>query len=573
MSPSAIAVRPHLEVDATHATLPPAERLRLMADKLRATRNNELGIGYHEDKNGNASLVFANLEGNSVVTVRTPLSREMFESIMKPTLPLDETKLMLYELAKAFDQKTPIMFEGGTAIGKTFAVNLFAKLIYGEKAKIPDFYCNGQTDVSELLGKYVPAAVKPEDQARITTYLNTDAGKALKAEILHETGGKYEFKELYNRAAAALNIPIDKSSFEFQLGVLPKAMTAGHDAQGLLQYVSDGPGVMLHVQEVGMAAPSVVNALLQIRGEKGRLAESIQVWQDGGREVEAGPGFFVVFSTNPPGKGFQERFEVDKALARAIVWVNLPDKLSDESIRRAASKIFSFKDLPAQHGTIIDISSSPELGAVLGKVMANFHKAYVDMLDKGEPGRKQKVPVTLDSLWRVAELVQEVQVLSRDGTTVDMVETLRQAVRATYINCLQDKPPMLRASDMHSTHSTSIGAKVLEMFEQCLTNDATNSFDFRGEKVVPKVAIETLVREALNPVPSHSGDGLTQVAQTVDAYAVIDEVEASLRWFREHQPDKFAELLEKIKQNLSPELLGRLNDRMKTWTSVDGEPV
>jgi len=474
---------------------------------------------------------------------------------------------MLFESAKAYDQKTPLLFEGGTAIGKTYAVNLFAKLIYGEKAKIPDFYCNGQTDVSELLGKYVPSGVKPEDQLRIKSFLETDAGKALKAEIIKETGGQYEFKELYTRAAAELNIPIDKASFEFQLGVLPKAMTAGHDAQGLLQYVTDGPGVMLHIQEVGMAAPAVVNALLQIRGEQGRLAKSIQVWQDGGREVEAGPGFFVVFSTNPPGKGFQERFEVDKALARGLVWVNLPDKLSDESIRQAGAKIFSFKDIPAQHETIVDISRNPELGAVLGQVMAKFHKAYVDMLENGEPGRKQKVPVTLDSLWRVAELVQEAQVPSRDGTTVDIAESLRQAVRGVYINCLQDKPDLMRSADMRSAKPDSVGAKVLKMLEENLTNAATASIELRGKRVTPLEAMKQLTAEAMNEPGSISPSGVEEAREEAVKLKTLNQIESQLREMRRIAPNMFDAHLKSTMTALDADMRDRLSARMKTWSS------
>lgn len=557
-----LVVRPHREIAGFDDTMSPRDRLRLVAEKLDAARGGDLGIGYHVDRNGQSQLVFSNLEGTSVVSVPTPLSRPNFDAIMERTLPLAETKFMLYELAKAYDQRTPIMLEGGTAIGKTYTVNLFAKLLYGEKAKIPDFYCNGQTDVSELLGKYVPAGVDPEKQTRIQKFLETEAGKILKAEIIAETSGKYEMKELYDRAAAALGIPLDKSNFEFQLGVLPKAMTAGHDEKGLLHYVADGPGVMLHIQEVGMAAPSVVNALLQIRGEQGRLTKSIQVHQDGGREVEAGPGFFVVFSTNPPGKGFQERFEVDKALARGLVWVNLPDKLSDDSIRIAANKIFSFDAIPPQRGTVVDIAKERELGDVLGGVMAKFHKAYVDMLENGEPGRKQKVPVTLDSLWRVAELVQEVQQPTQDGRTIDLAASLRQAVQGVYVQCLQDKPGLV-STDMRSAGKDTLGAKIMAMLDQHLTNETTDAVTVRGKRRSPKDGINFLTDEAMNrsgmsaPAKKAIEETKVRAAETIDlrelskgvlqlkGQGVFDQAVAlALKRIPPEQHSRFRELLE-----------------------------
>lgn len=553
-------VNPIPQITKFDDSLSPLERLRGLADRLETARGNEHGVGYHVDSTGQSSLVFSDIKGEQVVSVPTRLSRESFDKLMSRALPLEETRFMLHELAKAYDQRTPIMLEGGTAIGKTYVVNLFAKLIYGEKAKIPDFYCNGQTDVSELLGKYVPAGIKPEEQKRVTDYLESEAGKILKAEILKETGGQYELKELYIRAAAALGMAIDDASFEFQLGVLPRAMTAGHNKEGILQFVPDGPGVMLHIQEVGMAAPSVVNALLQIRGEQGRITDSIQIWQDGGREIKSGPGFFVVFSTNPPGKGFQERFEVDKALARGLVWLNLPDQLSDESLRKAASKIFSFKDVPPQHSTVIDISRNPELGQVLGGVVAKFHKVYTEMVAQGEPGRKQKVPPTIDSMWRVAELVQEVQVLTTDRQSIDMVATLKKAISGIYINCLQSKPDVIGTSDKRAVDKDSLGAKLLSALNEALTNEAVSKIQFRGSTVTPEFAIKALTQEALFP----KGASSKKTSPEIASVAVVKErAEVSLK------VRKLAEEIGSMRSFMSEQAFEGLIDKTASTLSAD----
>lgn len=491
-----IVVGPSNTFDSFDTTLSPKERLRTLAEKSAVAQDSELGVGYYESKSGQAELVFSDIESGVVVSIPTRATRAEVEKIVSSILPLEETKFMLMELAKAYDQKTPIMFEGGTAIGKTFAVNSFAKLIYGPKAVIPDFYCNGQTDVSELMGKYVPAGVKPEQQAIIKQYLNSDAGKALKAEIIAESGGQYEYKELYARAAVSIGIPIDEASFEFQLGVLPKAMTAGFDPNGDLEYTSDGPGVMMHIQEVGLASPSVINALLKIRGEQGRMAEEIQVWEDGGRRIKTGPGAFIVFSTNPVGKGFQERFEIDKALARSVVWVTLPDKLSDQSILKAASQIFSFDRIPPQKNTIVDLSKHSEITEILGGLMAKFHKIYGEMLEKGESGRRQKVPATIDSLWRVAELVQEVQVPKSNYEGIDLIKTLKKAVESIYINALQDKPYRFGGSaDLRNATKETLGGKILGAFDEILTHTTTSLIDFREKRTTPKHALEVIEHE------------------------------------------------------------------------------
>ena len=473
--------------------LSPLARLREQEQRSAACRGSPLGIGYRALANGKAELVFTDLKGEQLVALPAKITQQQFEAILAPVLPMAETRLMLFELAKAYQQRTPIVFEGGTALGKTFVVNTFAKLLYGEKAKIPDFYCNGQTDVSELMGKYVPAGLRPADQQRLSDFLAGDAGAALKAQLMKESGAGYEHKELQTRACAALGIPTTPGAFEFVLGVLPKAMTATAAADGSIQFGNKGDGVLLHIQELGMAAPSVVNALLKIRGDRGKLADDIQVWEDGGRLVEAGNDFFMVFTTNPPGKGYAERFEIDKALARAVVWVNLAEKLSEQSMKIATDSIFSFQKLPAGKSTILDLSKTPELSKCLGEIMREFHKLYGEKLEKGESGRRQKVPTTIDSLWRVAALLQEVQVASPDFSTVDLVATLKCAVQSIYINCLQDKPGVVPEINIKDEKSNSIGAKLLGSFEGLLQEETP----FRGGNLSRAKQIELLVKEAL----------------------------------------------------------------------------
>lgn len=479
------------------ASLNPAERLEALAIRSSVVSQSELGVSYLRSEDNSADLLFTDLRGERVISVPTQINEDEFGAIISEIIPLDETQHMLFELASAYHQRTPIMFEGGTALGKTLVVKTFSKLLYGATASPPDFYCNGQTDVSELMGKYVPAGLKPEELEQVNEYLKSDAGAVLKAELIKESEGAYMAQELYARAALELNLPLTDKGFEFQLGVLPKAMTGDFDEGGNFLARSDGPGVLLHIEEVGLAAPSVVNSLLKIRGRQGKIAESIQIWEDGGKRVESGKGFFVVFSSNPIGQGFQERFEIDKALARSIVWVNLPDRLSDASLIKASSSIFSYDKIPPQSGTIIDLSLHSELGHALGGAMAKFHKIYEDLTEKGESGRRQKVPSTIDHLWRVARLTQEVQIPTPDYSSVDIIATLRAAVQTTYINSLKDKPDIVRDLSMSSA-GKSLGENLLEQFDQIFTNQTTGAVSFRGSEMTLEKKIEALVNEAVS---------------------------------------------------------------------------
>ena len=500
------ASKPHVsdahaeEVEAQRRDTAPRDGVSRLQEfrELKNLTNNDHGFGYMTKPDGSAVLVIASLENNNIITVPTRLSATQFDELKKELLDIPETQLMLYELAVAYANRTPILLEGGTAIGKTFAVNTFAKMLYGPNAKIPDFYCNGQTDVSELMGKHVPAGLTPQQLETLNTYLKSDAGQVLREELKRDTG-TVEMKELMERAALELGLPVQQGSFVFQLGVLPKAMTGTMAPDGRMLETHDGPGCMLHVQEVGMAAPSVINALLKIRGVKGKLAADIQVHEDGGRLIEAGEEFFLVFSTNPPGKGFKERFDIDSALARALVWKSLPDELSNKSLQKIATRIFDFSRVERRDdamGAIVDLEAHTALAETLGAVAYRFHRVFVDKLRDGEPGRKQKIPATIDSLWKLAELLQNHQIPHANESRVDFADTLKEAIRSVYVDGLREKPSRIPTDslDTAAQENNSIGAALLKELEAILNDRTIGVVEHQGKKMTP---LEKIAR--LNP--------------------------------------------------------------------------
>ena len=544
--------------------LSPQNRLRLMAERFATVAESEHGVGYRCTADGRGELIFTDLKNERLVTMPTRISREDLQKILEGVIPLAETRFMLFELAQAYSQGTPIMFEGGTAIGKTFVVSTFAKLLYGPRAEIPDFYCSGQTDASELIGKYVPAGVTPADHKRVSDFLKSEQGAALKAELQKENRGKFQVTELYRRALVELQIPFDKGAFEFQLGVLPKAMTATISEQGVLQNTPDGPGVMLHVQEIGLAPPGIINVLLKVRGDAGKLTESIQIWEDGGCLINAGPDFFVVFSTNPAGKGFHDRFTVDPALARFVVWVNLPDQLSEDSLRRAAQWICTFKKLPASDSTVIDLADHKELAGQVAEVLAKFHQVYVQLLDKGEPSRQQKVPATIDSMWRAARLIQEVQVSSDRGGSIDMVATIRGALTAVYINALQDKPSITPNPRLSEARPSSLGSQLLRTLDSILTDETTQLVSFRGSMTTREKIIDTLAREAMRGGGNTDTvmDELREFTNEAEAIKACNKMVELLKELRNSSPDFFDDMLKSTVQALDPSVRKRVEDAL-----------
>jgi hypothetical protein len=511
----------------------PSDKLREFRE-LRSRTENEHGMAYLSAGEGAGRVAIKSIDGKNIAIVPTKLTEEQYNTLLSRLLPLTETRHILYELAVAYANRTPIMLEGGTAIGKTFAVERLAEILYGLGAKSPDFYCSGQTDVSELMGKYVPAGLRPEQMTKIQKFLETDAGAALKAELHNKQ--VVSAHDLMEHAALALKIPIQRGSFTFQLGVLPRAMTGTMGEDGLMHDTPDGPGCMLHIQEVGLAAPAVINALLKIRGDAGKLSPTIQVHEDGGRLVTAGVGFFVVFSTNPPGKGFKERFEIDTALSRGLVWKNLPDALSKTSMQVATGKIFDFtrthRDVNAA-GSIIDLGAHKELAHWLGDVALEFHLLCQEKLRDGESGRRQRIPITISSLARVAELLQNYQIPSDSKDGIDFLATLKSAIRGVYIDALQDKPGLVEGEQLsaEAKQQMSVGQALLDSLDAIL-EDRTREFEFRGFMRTRGEIIQQLSDEAyesyLHPVSSTTD----MLAQAEEARARLD-IEGDLKTLTE----------------------------------------
>ena len=461
----------------------PQARLKDVLELMRSAKDQKLGVGFAQQADGTSILTFKSPFSREVVSVPSKVAQEGFEGLMKGILPVKETQLILFELAKAYSKDWPILLEGGTAIGKTFAINLFCKLIYGTQSEIVDFYCNGQTDVSEIMGKFRPANVSDVEMSRINSFLNSDGGAALKVELVKETGGTYTVKELVDRAALKLGIPVSRGSFTWEDGRLPYAMKKG---------------LPLHIQELGMAPVSVTNVFLKMRGDAGKIGSQIQMAEHAGELVTAAPGFFMFFSTNPPGKEYQERSVVDPALVRALYTVRLPDRLSDESIREASERLFSpeYMQSPAR-GTILDLRKHPEVSVQVSRVVASFFLQYRDKISSPEVGRRQRVYATLDQMHRIAELCQTQQVPTEDEACVDMVETVRQAVHGVLIGQLEDKPSPFGAASVEKAdkENKSVGKALMSGFEHLLGADV-DPVDFRGRATGRGEVIEILTREA-----------------------------------------------------------------------------
>jgi len=352
------------------------------------------GIIYEAGENGGGYLYVGNPydETPKITKLETIASPEDIQAIKDEIIPMPEAYEMLSAMAIAKAHNQPLMIEGPTSIGKTYLVQQFAKLMYGRDAMPYEFYCHGQTDASELTAKWTP-----------------------------DNSG-------------------NNSAWKLQFGAIPKAMGTVRQADGsVLHPGTRETGNILHIQDVGLAEPTVLNLLFKLRGNNGKLANTVELWENGGEVVEAGKDFWTVLSTNPPEE-YLDRNEVDPALSRGVLYLR-QDELCKESLGMAAHHYLEVtgKDLPvSQTGSVIALEEHPEIARELGDAISSFHDFFRNTIEKGEKGRRQRIPATLADIARLAEYLQTSQVVARETGRVDFVETLRKGIQLYYINRLAD---------------------------------------------------------------------------------------------------------------------------------------
>jgi len=357
---------------------------------------------------------------------------------------------ILEAMARTYKHRQSLLIEGPTAIGKTYLADKFTELLYGRGVKPLDFYCSGQTDVSELMAKWVPKVETEEEKKKWNEFLELAETQVKLSQITQEIEQTERLSQEQKLALIHTRLQelaksaglSETTQRQFQYGAVPKAMGLIKNPDSSFSFDEQkGVGFILHIEEVGLAEPQVINALLKLRGKRGQLAEEIQLWENGGRKVKAGPKFWVFFSTNPPEE-YLARNEVDPALARGVVFKRMGE-LSQESLLLAAKYYFTYRlgEKPKEkpEGCILDIYNHPEIGREIAKVISAFHNDLNKELKKGEKGRMQRIPLTLDDMARIADALIDTQIRNKETGRLDLTEALKNLIRFYYLDRLADQ--------------------------------------------------------------------------------------------------------------------------------------
>lgn len=426
-----------------------------------------------------------------ITRLETDASQKDIEEIKKEIIPMKESFEILEAMARTYKHRQPLLIEAPTAIGKTYLAEKFTEMLYGKEVKPLDFYCSGQTDVSELMAKWVPKVETEEEKRKWNEFLESAEAREEISKIAQEVEQKEKLSQEQKLALIHTKLQelaksvglSEKTQWRFQYGAVPKAMGLTRGPDGAFSFDEQrGMGFTLHIEEVGLAEPQVINTLLKLRGKRGKLAEEIQLWENGGKKVKSGPKFWAFFSTNPPEE-YLARNEVDPALARGVVFKRMGE-LSEESLHLAADYYFAYKlgGKPEEkpEGCILDIYNHLEIGREISKVVSAFHNDLNKELKKGEKGRQQKIPLTLDDMARVADALIDEQIRNKETGQLDLAKSLKKLIHFYYLDRLADQ-------DLKETMTANL--------EELLNGD-TGKIEFEGEVKTRKEIFDILVERA-----------------------------------------------------------------------------
>ncbi|MCB0336387.1 MAG: hypothetical protein KDD62_08775, partial [Bdellovibrionales bacterium] len=333
---------------------------------------------------------------------------EEVEAIKAQTVAMPETCEMLFALAQARAISNMLLLEGDTAIGKTFTIELFTKILYGPSVSPFDFYCNGQTDVSDLLGTWTPKTSNAEDREKWNRFIASEEGLK-RFEELVDAPGLPEGRDLTDRQRAlshhlqelAKSIGLSSGAqWSFTPGALGMCYEGKFDPESRsLVSASGGNGFVLHVQEIGRARAIVANALLETRGKNGRMNDSLQLWRNGGQKLTRGSDALIVISNNPEeDSSFQGINSLDKALLRGLMSVKFLEGLSPYSLAMASDQYFRYeRSNTPEHkpfNCLLELYNYPDdIGRMLGSVMSVFHGKFTKALSSSAGSRSKDLVV------------------------------------------------------------------------------------------------------------------------------------------------------------------------------------
>jgi MoxR-like ATPase len=334
----------------------------------------------------------------------------------------DEFSLnILQTIAKSVSLDQPLLLEGEVAVGKSYTIEYIAHLCNKEVYRMS---LNGQTDTSDLIGKWVPRTetVRKKIESLIKTPALCKSGEA-KELIETKTRTAGFTKEELEIIATLEGIEPPEGDWVWQDGDIPKQMKNG--AWSVLD-------------EVNTCEPQILVRLNALLEKGGQLILS----EDGSKVVTRHKDFKLFATVNPPGGRYKGRIPLSAEWISRWNYQNVGDLPKEvraqrlmvadgvpaPGIKQDRIKMVQNEEIPAEK-TLADYFGAEWVRDLYTKY-AEFADKVREMLRKGEIAKDQTQTFDFDQRddWRFREYIRKFHEPGR------MKETIQDAIIYCFAN-------------------------------------------------------------------------------------------------------------------------------------------
>ncbi len=388
----------------------------------------------------------------------------------------DKAMELLLIMAKSIKLDQPPLVEGETDIGKSRALEYLAHLT-NHHLIYQSF--SGQTDVTELIGKYVPrvsdeipALQRREIQKKIDQFV-----ALFDSTQIREGGERVKTKaekRISDQSQRILRICLDEGRGPTEAEMKEIAKNEGYDFTGvnwqwqdgtvpMAMEANGGKGCWLYFDELGAAEPQILVKLNRVLTTEG--LKRLEITENGSRQVVGGPNFRLIASTNPPAYAGRIPFEKDflrrwnyQVVGRLSEEESLGRDLAREIGEKPAIKRDFYQVGRRKESTIKDFGES-EFARETYKELAKLHTKFLySALAKleatpAEIGEQQFRYEESDKIRAVAYL--------KEFQKPDLVETLKEATEFYYLGKINPEKMITEADG----REISLREALRELFE------------------------------------------------------------------------------------------------------------
>ncbi len=411
-------------------------------------------------------------------------NRETSDKVPKPErfedFSLDDYSLkLLQDIAKAVEMDSPLMIEGEQAIGKTITVEYLAMLL---NKPVYRMSLNGQTDVTDLIGKWVPRVEGLKDKINVLLKhpekcTSEEARKLIEAKTKIENIDVSKLKESdpsdskviakqkigltkkeMQQIAELEGIEVSESEWAWQNGDIPKQMLEG--AWSVLD-------------EVNTCEPQILVRLNAVLEKGGQLV----LHEDGSKVIPRHKDFRLFATVNPPGGDFKGRVPLSAEWISRWNYQNL-GKLPKNVFKSRVALSFGCTPQEPELKNLRYLSLSPILEdkkmtayyqeewlADLADKFSEFVYKGIEMLEKKSICQKQEQKFVFDQ----RDAVRFEDYLRKFHEVGRMKEVITEAIEHLFMNKCKDKKDRddlkLVAEELIKVQEPEIKAEAQELLE------------------------------------------------------------------------------------------------------------